>query len=64
MHDAVTTSGAVPALSERTRRDFAVVVPAFNEVENVPELVAELRATFEQHGLAGEVILVDDAGIA
>ena len=46
MHDAVTTSGAVPALSERTRRDFAVVVPAFNEVENVPELVAELRATF------------------
>lgn len=47
-----------PAVS--VHRDFAVVVPAFNEVENVPELVAELRATFERHGLAGEVIVVDD----
>ena len=60
MHDAVTSKSAVPALSERTRRDFAVVVPAYNEVENVPELMAELRATFEKHGLSGEVILVDD----
>ena len=47
-------------LSERMRRDFAVIVPAYNEVENVPELVGELRATFERHGLAGEVLLVDD----
>lgn len=42
------------------KRRFAVVVPAYNEVENVPELVAELRATWEKHGLQGEVILVDD----
>ena len=40
--------------------DFAVIVPAYNEAENVPELVAELRATFERHGLTGEVIIVDD----
>jgi glycosyltransferase involved in cell wall biosynthesis len=40
--------------------DFTVVVPAYNEVENIPELVAELRATFERHGLSGEVVLVDD----
>ena len=39
---------------------FAIVVPAYNEVENVPDLVAELRATFERHGLDGEVLLVDD----
>ncbi|HUK87952.1 MAG TPA: glycosyltransferase family 2 protein [Terriglobales bacterium] len=45
---------------EEVRRDFAVLVPAFNEVENVPELVAELRATFEKHGLEGEVVVVDD----
>jgi len=45
---------------EEVRRDFAVLVPAFNEVENVPELVAELRATFERHGLEGEVVVVDD----
>ncbi|NIU72539.1 MAG: glycosyltransferase, partial [Gammaproteobacteria bacterium] len=45
---------------DRVRRRFAVIVPAYNEVENVPELVAELRATWEEHGLEGEVVLVDD----
>lgn len=47
-------------LSSEIRRDFAVLVPAYNEAENMPELVAELRSMFEQHGLAGEVILIDD----
>jgi glycosyltransferase involved in cell wall biosynthesis len=42
------------------RENFAVVIPAFDEAENVPALFAELRATFERHGLNGEVILVDD----
>jgi acyl-CoA hydrolase len=42
------------------RRSFAVVVPAFDEVENVPALYAELRGTFTRHGLEGQVILVDD----
>jgi dolichol-phosphate mannosyltransferase len=42
------------------RRDFAVIVPAFNEVDNMTDLVRELRAAFDRHGLAGEVILVDD----
>ncbi len=45
---------------EVVRRRFAVIVPAFNEVENIPELVRELRATWDRHGLDGEVILVDD----
>jgi glycosyltransferase involved in cell wall biosynthesis len=40
--------------------DFAVIVPAFDEVENVPDLVAELKATWERHDLGGEVIVVDD----
>lgn len=47
-------------LSPEVRRDFAVIVPAFNEAENVPELIARLRETFERHGLTGEVVLVDD----
>jgi glycosyltransferase involved in cell wall biosynthesis len=51
-------SHAVPAAT--VRRRFAVIVPAYNEVDNVPELVAELRATWERHGLDGEVVLVDD----
>lgn len=47
-------------LSETARRDFAVVIPAYNEEANIPDLVSELRATFERYGLEGEVILVDD----
>jgi glycosyltransferase involved in cell wall biosynthesis len=47
-------------LPPEVRRDFAVVVPAYNEAENIPELVAELRATFQRHDLDGEVLLVDD----
>lgn len=47
-------------LSERMRRDFAVVVPAYNEAPVIPELLRELRRSFEAHGLEGEVILVDD----
>lgn len=50
--------GAVP--TGVLRRRFAVIVPAYNEAANVPELVRELRATWEKHGLEGEVVLVDD----
>ena len=48
--------------SRRTEayRDFALVVPAYNEAPNIPHLIPELRAAFDEHGLAGEVILVDD----
>ena len=42
------------------RHDFAVLIPAFNELENIPALFQELRATFDRHGLAGEILLVDD----
>jgi glycosyltransferase involved in cell wall biosynthesis len=42
------------------RRDFTVIVPAFNEAPVVPDLVRELRAAFERHQLEGEVLLVDD----
>lgn len=42
------------------RRDFAVVVPAFDEAPVVPDLVRELREAFRRHDLHGEVLLVDD----
>ncbi len=42
------------------RHDFAVVIPAYNEAEVVPDLVRELKAAFEAHGLQGEVLFVDD----
>jgi glycosyltransferase involved in cell wall biosynthesis len=42
------------------RNNFSVVIPALNESEVIPELFAELEATFLKHDLNGEVIFVDD----
>ena len=47
-------------LSSETRRNFAVIVPAYNEVENIPELVSEFKALFAKYDLSGEVVVVDD----
>jgi dolichol-phosphate mannosyltransferase len=47
-------------LSPETRRNFAVIVPALDEVENMPELISELRAMFEKYDLHGDVVIVDD----
>ncbi|MGH7467016.1 MAG: glycosyltransferase [Longimicrobiales bacterium] len=49
-----------PRLAAEARRDFAILIPAYNEAENIPDLVRELQATFERHQLDGEVVLVDD----
>jgi glycosyltransferase involved in cell wall biosynthesis len=49
-----------PQLSTAARRDFAVIIPAYNESENAADVVRELRAAFERYGLDGEVIVVDD----
>ncbi|MCG6954715.1 MAG: glycosyltransferase family 2 protein [Gemmatimonadetes bacterium] len=51
---------AATSLSDTMRRDFAVVVPAFNEAPVAADLVRELRAAFERYGLGGEVLVVDD----
>ncbi len=47
-------------LEPRVRQRFAVIIPALNEADNIPDLVRELRATWDAHDLEGEVILVDD----
>jgi glycosyltransferase involved in cell wall biosynthesis len=49
-----------PVVPEALRRNFAVLVPAFDEVENIPALFRELRQTFDRYDLAGELIIVDD----
>jgi glycosyltransferase involved in cell wall biosynthesis len=51
---------AAGSLSPEMRRDFAVVVPAYNEAPVVPELIAALKRAFQEFELDGEVILVDD----
>ena len=57
---AETRPTPASGLSVEARRDFAVVVPALNEAPVVPELIKELRETFDRFDLDGEVILVDD----
>lgn len=42
------------------RRDFAVLVPAFNERDNMSPLLAALGEAFARHGLEGEVVICDD----
>lgn len=39
---------------------FAVIVPAYDEAGNMPDLFSEMADTFRGHGLDGEVVLVDD----
>jgi len=52
--------GGTDPIPEPWRRGFAVVIPALDEAPVIPDLIRELRATFERHGLEGEVILIDD----
>jgi glycosyltransferase involved in cell wall biosynthesis len=51
---------AARALTPTMRRDFCVVVPAYNEVEMIPELLRALQDGFRRYELDGEVVLVDD----
>jgi glycosyltransferase involved in cell wall biosynthesis len=51
---------ATGSLSPEMRRDFAVIVPAYNEAPVIAELIRELKTAFHQFELDGEVILVDD----
>jgi glycosyltransferase involved in cell wall biosynthesis len=67
LQPAPTTSPAgnggaapLPVVPDHLRSNFAVLIPAFDEEEVVPELFRELRATFQKHGLSGEIIVVDD----
>jgi glycosyltransferase involved in cell wall biosynthesis len=54
----VTTGEVVPA--PPTSRKVSVVIPAFNEAENMPELFAELASACRAHDLDAEIVLVDD----
>ncbi len=43
-----------------TRPAISAVVPAYNEVESLPPLFAELRAALEASGRTWEMVVVDD----
>ncbi|HXG30858.1 MAG TPA: polyprenol monophosphomannose synthase [Thermodesulfobacteriota bacterium] len=40
--------------------DLTVVIPTYNEAENIPILLDKVFREFRKHGLDGEVIVVDD----
>jgi glycosyltransferase involved in cell wall biosynthesis len=47
-------------LSPSFRENFAVLIPAYNEVENIASLFGAVADAFARYDLHGEVILVDD----
>lgn len=40
--------------------DLTVILPAHDEEESLPALVASLRRAFQRHGIDGEIVAVDD----
>lgn len=46
--------------ADRTAPELSIVVPAFNEEENVAPLVAEVKTTVIDRGIDAELIVVDD----
>ncbi len=42
-------------------RSVSVVIPCLNEAENIDECVRQAQATLAEHGIPGEVVVVDNA---
>ncbi|MGH7350398.1 MAG: glycosyltransferase family 2 protein [Candidatus Rokuibacteriota bacterium] len=57
---APARTAAAPQLTAPAPLDLSIVVPVYNEEENLPLLWSEIRAVLEPIGLRYEVIFVDD----
>jgi dolichol-phosphate mannosyltransferase len=44
----------------RQRQQIWIVLPAYNEAESLPPLLARIEETLADSGLEGQVVLVDD----
>ncbi len=40
--------------------DISIIIPTYNEAENIGRLVMSLNDIFQKYGLKGEIIIVDD----
>lgn len=49
-----------PEAAAEATKALSVIVPAYNEEFNLPELAARVLTMFERGGLDGELVLVDD----
>ena len=47
-------------ISEADKLELSVVLPAYNEEQNIPIVVARLEETFRKCNLSGEIILIND----
>ena len=52
------TAPSAPANAANMK--FSIVVPTYNEAGGIEKLIATLDQVFKQHGLDGEIIVVDD----
>ena len=58
----LATNGGKWALKDKpTRPLISVVVPAYNEIENLPELYRQLLENFSALSARLELLIVDDA---
>ena len=54
------SENAAPARQTTTPMKFSIVVPTYNEAGGIERLVTTLDGVFKQHGLDGEIVVVDD----
>lgn len=47
-------------MNDKTKRDLSMVIPVYNEVENLRRLVAEIHTAIDPTGYDYEIVLVDD----
>jgi hypothetical protein len=56
-----TAPGPVPAPAPERDVELSIVIPCLNEERAIATVVAEARAAIDQLGIAGEIIVVDNA---
>ena len=54
------TGAAHPVAQAEPARPLSVVIPTYNERKNVQILIPAIQRVFEQNGIDGEIVVVDD----
>jgi dolichol-phosphate mannosyltransferase len=47
-------------LRREKERDLSIVIPTYNESENIGPLISEIEKVFKEYGIDGEILVVDD----
>lgn len=46
--------------ADQYRYDVSVIIPCFNEEDNIPDIVAKVLESFHQNAIRGEIVLIND----